>query len=135
MLQMRLIFRVFFMVICATPAVLLAQSNQTGLVKGTLKDSTLALKGATVSVLKGKDSTLLRYGMSNSNGYFQIDNLPFGNYILRITYSGYQQVDEPFVLGAETSEKNMGIIPMVKFSTVLDGIIIRAAAASYPVNS
>ena len=128
MLQMRLIFRVFFMVICATPAVLLAQSNQTGLVKGTLKDSTLALKGATVSVLKAKDSTLLRYGMSNSNGYFQIDNLPFGNYILRITYSGYQQVDEPFVLGAETSEKNMGIIPMVKFSTVLDGIIIRAAA-------
>ena len=125
---MRLIFRLVFIVIFTTPAVLMAQSNKTGLVKGTLKDSTLALKGASVSVLKGKDSSLLRSVMSNTNGYFQFDNIPFGEYILRITYSGYQQVDQPFVLNAESPDKNMAIIPMVKFSTVLDGIIIRAAA-------
>lgn len=125
---MRIFFSLVFIVICATPSLLLAQSNNTGLVKGTLKDSTLALKGATVSVLRGKDSTLLRYGMSNSNGEFQIGNLPLSNYILRITYSGYQQVDQLFELGEASPEKNMGIIPMVKFSTVLEGIIIRASA-------
>jgi len=128
MLHMRLIFRLFFIVICATPTVLWAQSNKTGLVKGTLKDSTLALKGASVAVLKAKDSTVLRSVMSNSNGFFQIDNIPFGDYILRITYSGYQQVEQPFVLSAEYPEKNMDVIQMTKFSTVLDGIIIRAAA-------
>lgn len=125
---MRIFFSLVFIVICATPSLLLAQSNNTGLVKGTLKDSTLALKGATVSVLRGKDSTLLRYGMSNSNGEFQIGNLPLSNYILRITYSGYQQVDQLFELSEASPEKNMGIIPMVKFSTVLEGIIIRASA-------
>ena len=125
---MRFIFRLVFIAICAIPVGVLAQSNKAGLVKGTLKDSTLVLKGATVSVLKAKDSALLRYGMSNANGDFQIANLPLGAYILRITYSGYQQVDQPFELSEASPEKNMGIIPMVKFSTVLDGIIIRAAA-------
>jgi len=125
---MRLIFRLVFIVIFTTPAVLMAQSNKTGLVKGTSKDSTLALKGASVSVLRAKDSTVFRSVMSNTNGFFQIDNIPFGEYILRITYSGYQQVDLSFELTAEAPEKNMAIIPMVKFSTVLDGIIIRAAA-------
>ena len=125
---MRLFFRLVFIVVFTLPAVLLAQSNKTGQVKGTLKDSTLALKGATVSVLKAKDSALLRYGMSNTNGEFLIGNLPLGDYLLRITYSGYQQVDQPFGLSEASPEKNMGTIPMVKFSTVLDGIIIRAAA-------
>lgn len=125
---MILIFRLFIVIVLILPELVLAQSINLGSLKGTLKDSTLELKGASIVVLKAKDSSMIVNGISIAHGYFQVDNIPFGDLIMRISFSGYQQVELPFELSEISPEKNFGIVQLTKFSTVLEGIIIRASA-------
>lgn len=127
---MILIFRLLIVIVLILPELVLAQSNSSGSLKGTLKDSTLELKGASIVVLKAKDSSMVGNGISIARGYFQVDKIPFGDLIMRISFSGYQQVELPFELSEILPEKNFGIVQLTKFSTVLEGIIIKASAMS-----
>lgn len=130
MFRMILIFRLLIVIVLILPEFVLAQSNSSGSLKGTLKDSTLELKGASIVVLKAKDSSMVGNGISIARGYFQVDKIPFGDLIMRISFSGYQQAELPFELSEILPEKNFGIVQLTKFSTVLEGIIIKASAMS-----
>ena len=75
-LRMILIFRLFIVIILILPEMVLAQSSKMGSLKGTLKDSTIELKGASISVLNAKDSSLIKNGMSNARGYLKYQAEP-----------------------------------------------------------
>lgn len=65
---------------------------QTGIVKGTVKDSltNVSLESATVSIFK-KDSSLINYQLSDGYGSFQLTKLPLKtDMILNVTYAGFK---------------------------------------------
>lgn len=70
---------------------LLAQ-NKSGLLKGRLIDSTnkQILQNATISVLDNKDSVLQLFGVAKPDGSFEIKNIPDGDYIVMISFQGFQ---------------------------------------------
>ncbi|MBL0048091.1 MAG: TonB-dependent receptor [Bacteroidetes bacterium] len=58
---------------------------------GTVLDENKeALPYASVSLLQPSDSTLAFYGISNTDGFFEIRTISSGNYILQIAYLGKQ---------------------------------------------
>ena len=69
-------------------SVVMAQTKKHT-VTGTLNDGTDFVTGATVVLLK-TDSVLYKFGVSKSNGTFKIKNVKTGDYILQVTYIGYQ---------------------------------------------
>jgi predicted phage tail protein len=62
--------------------------------KGTIKSSVVnaqqvALENATVELIKSSDSSLVKAAFTDKSGFIEIENIPFGNYLLRISSVNY----------------------------------------------
>lgn len=69
----------------------LAQNRQ-GKLSGTIQDASgKPLPAATVSLLKAKDSALIKAAVSGKDGKYEFDNLPDGDYVLLFTSAGLEK--------------------------------------------
>lgn len=55
-----------------------------------VSDAGQALPSAVVTIRKASDSTDVRGGMTNKDGRFRIEGVPYGQYIVRITHIGFK---------------------------------------------
>ena len=69
-------------------------------VKGSVADhaSGTDLHYSTISVLRARDSTLVKFTRAAENGTFSIPGLQKGKLFLLVTYPGYADYVEPFIL-------------------------------------
>lgn len=59
----------------------------------------LPVEFATIAVVKMKDNSVVTGGITNEKGQFKIDQIPFGQFKLRITFIGYTTIEtEPFFI-------------------------------------
>src|SRR5512139_1069946 len=80
------------------PFCLLAQTNA---IKGLVVDTTgQVLSDATISVLQKKDSSVVSYTISDSKGSFEIKDLSFGEYLVFISFTGYEVYSGSFSVSA-----------------------------------
>jgi hypothetical protein len=110
---------------------------QDSLKQGKLTDSTLkekitdslqrSLKDATVTVLNAKDSSLVTYGLSGQDGSFEIENIPVGNYIGIITFSGYNEIVQDFSIGAGKNEYDAGTLYLLRAANVLADVVVKTS--------
>ena len=75
----------------ATKKAPLPSQGGPGKITGTLIDAATSqpIEYGNVVILRAKDSTMINGGISNPNGKFTIDQLPFGNYMVKIQFIGY----------------------------------------------
>jgi len=100
----------------------LALHAQTFSVTGTLTDSSgTALEGGTVMLLQSQDSVLQHFVLSNKSGTFVFQKVKPGDYILQITYLGYQNHYQPLKL-----EKDLTLDPIQLQAQVndLDEVVV-----------
>jgi iron complex outermembrane recepter protein len=66
-------------------------------ISGTVNDSATgqALEYATVTLLKARDSSVVNGAITAHNGYFLIDNLKPGLYLIKISFLGYKDYKMP----------------------------------------
>jgi len=78
----------------------IVSAQHTGFVKGKLADTAARqpLAGATVAILLGSDSSLASFTLSDKKGEFEIKNLAAGNYLLVVSFTGYEIFSKPFSL-------------------------------------
>ena len=67
------------------------------------------LVSATVVVLSQADSTLVSFGLTDGEGRYKIQDLDYGDYILQVTYLGYEQYAEPITVNGDTSPNQQPI--------------------------
>jgi hypothetical protein len=102
---------------------------QTAIIKGKLADSTNNEKpaNAVVSVLRQKDSTLVKFSRSDKNGNFQVADLKPGKYLVLITYPKYgDYIDHIDLKASETYD--FKTIYLTQKAKLLEAIIIRQSA-------
>ena len=102
---------------------------QSSFIKGSLSDSTSAIKpsNAVISVLRQKDSSLVKFTRSDKNGNFEIGKLDSGSYLIMITYPKYgDYVDQIKLQNAQTLDLNS--IYLTRKAKLLEAIIIHHAA-------
>ncbi|HEX7904505.1 MAG TPA: outer membrane beta-barrel protein [Chitinophagaceae bacterium] len=129
---------IFFISLLFFPGHLFSQTQNSGILKGKLvdtasqqlADTTLkqSLKGATIAILNSSDSSLVRYDVSEENGSFQLENIPLGNYIVRITFLGYEEIGMKISLSREKKEHNAGTLYLQKKEGILEAVIVKAVA-------
>ena len=102
---------------------------QTSTIKGFVSDSTIKQKTAkaSVSVLDMRDSVLINYTRTASDGSFKLDNIPAGDYILLITYPKYADYVDLFTM-EDKENVDMKQIYLTPKATLLDEIVIQQAA-------
>src|SRR5437762_8232982 len=71
---------------------IIPQTKQ-GKINGTVKDGDQkAIHSATVSLLKAKDSSLIKFAATNKNGEYEFVDVADGKYLLSVTNVGYTKV-------------------------------------------
>ncbi|MEI8054355.1 MAG: TonB-dependent receptor, partial [Bacteroidota bacterium] len=67
-------------------------AQSTDVTGKTVSDTNNPLSFVTVSLLKKSDSTLLKVAVSNESGTFYFENIAYGNYLLKFTNVGHEQI-------------------------------------------
>ena len=93
---------------------------QGGSIAGRVYDSNTALEFATISVLKTSYAA-----SADSNGYYQINNIPVGKYQVRVSYLGYENAQQEVSIEAgKTATLNITLVPL---SSKLNEVVITGA--------
>src|ERR1700748_2920575 len=98
-----------------------------GQVTGKLTDrNNQAIPFATVVLLKSTDSTIVKSGLTDNQGAFQITDISDGKYFVRISMVGYQTYKSAsFDLDSASRLKDLGTIILNNASKELSGVVIR----------
>lgn len=92
--------------------------------KITDKVSSETLPGATVMLLQKNDSTLYKFGVTNPEGKFNLKGAKPGEYILQVSFIGYNTYYKPIELNAENPTLNLGNIALTTKAETLKGVEI-----------
>jgi hypothetical protein len=105
-----------------------AQRN-SGTVKAKITDSTgkTPLKGATISLMDAKDSTLLSFALSKEDGSFEMTGVSYGDHLLLVTFSGFAEVYKKITLSKTITEADLGVIKLVTESKDLGTVTVKTA--------
>ncbi|HWV69590.1 outer membrane beta-barrel family protein [Chitinophaga sp.] len=81
-----------------------ANAQKNGVIKGTVADTSAGrpVASATITLLLQKDSSLVSFTMTNEKGYFEITNVPAGEYRLLITHVKYHSLQRRVTISAAT---------------------------------
>ncbi|RKR81363.1 outer membrane receptor protein involved in Fe transport [Mucilaginibacter gracilis] len=108
----------------AQPAV-----KPTAKITGTVLDNKgAAMPFATVGLLKTKDSSLVKGGITNENGKYFLDRVSKGTYIIRVTVMGYATTNSKIINVADNAtDINVPAITLGNSSKTLKEVNITAA--------
>ena len=98
---------------------------QKGTVRGKLTDAAnqAPIGYASVMLLNSADSTIVTGDMSDKDGTFSIQNIPSGNYLVKVTFVGYiDWFSGSFKLSGGTHD--LGTITLQKDSKMLEGATV-----------
>ena len=102
------------LLLSAILVVLLAATTQaqTATLKGKLVDTTgkQNLLNASVSLLDISDSTLEQFTLTKDDGSFSMKNIPFGTFLLSISFEGFKVVNRKITFNADNIDINTGTI-------------------------
>lgn len=104
----------------------LSLSAQTD-VGATVVDSTgQELPGANVVLLRASDSLLTAFGTADANGKVLLEDVAAGNYLLRVTFLGFERPDQPLEITAKDQFLGLGDLRMYPAGFFLDGVSVTA---------
>lgn len=70
----------------------IAAQNKAGIISGSMLDAgNNPLSSVSVSLLKAKDSSLVKLAVTGKNGKYEFENIAGGNYIILATSVGYEK--------------------------------------------
>ena len=97
---------------------------QNGSVSGFVKDAQNApVAYANVLLLNAQDSTIIKGSSTEDNGFYKINAIPNADYILKISYIGYDEVSKQITIDKDVS---LETIILNESSETLDEISIIA---------
>ena len=126
MLSKFLLLALFFSALCL---VVFAQTNANrSVVTGKITDSTAKqpLKNASIRILRLSDSSLIAAGLSKDDGSFSISKIAAGDYVLWVSYQGYETFQKT-IIASNDSSINVGNIYLQTKAHELKGVTVTAA--------
>ncbi len=95
-------------------------------IKGTVYDTLNKqnLANAVVSILRPKDSVLIKFVRTDVNGNFELKNVFAGNYILMVSYPNYAEYNDTIHINA-VADKSLGIVPLITRANLLQEVIVK----------
>ncbi len=112
-----------------------AQQNISyGSINGSIIDTiSHNLSFAAISLLDVKDSSVVRRALSDTSGKFSFSKIPFGLYVLRVSYQGFNVFDKE--VGVSQAHPNDSLPPITLQESVDDlGTVIVTAVIPVKMN-
>ena len=93
------------------------------------------LTGAAVVLLQPKDSTLVVGASSDLEGNFKLPSVKTGNYILRISYIGFQTYFRNIALTKKSKDVNLGTVTLQEDSKIMKEAEVTAKLAQVEMSA
>lgn len=98
-------------------------------IKGQLQDSTsTSLPSATVLLLNAKDSSLVNFALTNTEGFFEL-NVARQDYLFKVSYLGYATHTQKVSPASGQTVVQLGIVQLTPASKMLDAVTVEAERA------
>jgi len=109
---------------------LIVSAQKDGSVRGVVYDtiSKMPVPGATVTVMKRSDSSLVTFTMTGSDGRFSLAGLEKENYRLLVTHVGYHNGNKYFAVTDSVKNIDLGNVVLNDKTKVLEEVVIMAEA-------
>lgn len=120
----------FFLFLLFITVSLTITAQRNGVVKGQLMD-TIAhqpVAGATITLMKRQDSSLVSFSMTDNQGRFELRNLPTGDFRLLITHINYHNSVRYFSITESKKEIDLASITVYDKAKVLEEVVVTAEA-------
>lgn len=104
-----------------------AQTNTSGKVTGSIKDGgqQKVIDAASVSLLKAKDSSLVKIAVADKDGNFTFENVNEGTYRVLASSIGHSKVYSPvFTVSATAPNQQVGVLQLVPIEKSLAGVTV-----------
>lgn len=104
----------------------IASAQGSGSVKGQLYDTIARqpVQGATITVLSRKDSSLITFTMTGSDGRFDLRSLASGQYRLLITHVNYYNSNRYFSISDSVKQADLGQVVLHDRTKVLEEVVL-----------
>ena len=112
-----------FILLLAGTTTLSAQAEIIGTVTDTLGES---LPGANVVLLRAKDSLLTSFATTDDKGVFRIQDVPVNDYLMRVTFLGYERPDRELSVSADDQYFDLGNIELYPAGFLIGGVEVTA---------
>lgn len=109
------------------------REGSTFKVIGTLRDSASGelIPYVNVAILAAEDSSMVKGGSTNLDGYFELTGIYAGRYLLRVSAIGYRNIYHPFTVENNTA---LGTIRLQPGATQLKEVEITAERPLYAMD-
>jgi hypothetical protein len=109
-------------------AMIVRAQTKTGKISGTIKDGPQKnLQSATITLLRAKDSSSVKFSVTNKEGNYEFVNVAAGKYLVSVTLVGYEKAfSAPFEISAANSEVNLGTIALTEAAKGLQNVTVTA---------
>ena len=103
------------------------QTHKNVTLKGRVLDSLEGpMMSATVVLLQAADSVISSFGITSNEGVFELKRVSPGDYVLQISYVGYQSYSNPLIVDGESEVFNVGAIHMKTNTAALTEVVVNA---------
>lgn len=128
----------FLMIVLLSFFSLVASAQQKNIeVKGVIldKNSKEPVEQATVRLLGTKDSTMLKGVASGKKGAFSFKNVTAGEYLLNVSYVGYDPLYQPLKITGKTTIVNVGELEIAEGGILLESAVVIGKAAEVVIKN
>lgn len=102
-------------------------AQNAGIVSGSVSKAGNPVEGATVSLLRAKDSGIVKFSASDKQGRYSFDKVANGRYLVSVTAVGHQKAfSSPVTLGPGQENTELPVITLVAVSKDLGGVVVTA---------
>ncbi len=112
-----------FLIFLISTSALWSQSE----ISATIVDTTgTTLPGANAILLRKSDTLLTSFGTTDNKGVFLMEKVPAGEYLLRVSFLGFERPDQEITISASDQYLGLGEITMYPAGFQLAGVEVTA---------
>lgn len=119
-----------------SPMLLLAQQNRVDITGQVVEEGNeTPIEQVTVRLLNVKDSTLIGGVVSELNGSFRLKNIRPGNYLLHISFVGFEHLYQPLQVTGKTNPVKLGKLKLSNGAIALGEAVVLGKAPEVVVKN
>ena len=120
--------QIFTLLSCLMITLISQAQTKTGKISGSIIDgNTRTVEAATISLLKAKDSSVVKFSVAGKDGKYQFENIGEGRYLVSVTAVGHKKAfSEAFELTAVNNKVDVKTIELIPQSKAMNEIVVTA---------
>ncbi len=124
MIKIRLFFFLISTMVSSMAFAQVSSVTVSGIVKS--KADKTYMPYVNVVVKNEKDTSFVSGTITNDEGRFSVENIKPGNYLLEVSFMGFESEQQPLFVGSLSEFLDMPVIELGEVSTLLEGVTVTA---------